>query len=144
MSEQEQRASALESRDDLVDSATNKNKKKIKCMRCDSYILSAQSCVLRTLEASVDVPCMMSKRELKATTAPAVLDSAAAAATTNVDESATKFASEAMNEFWLAGDMLTFENVGFTNLVGNKKFLICADCEIGTYQIRTYIPLCLD
>ena len=42
-----------------------------------------------------------------------------------------KINSENLNEFWLINDMLTFENVGFTNVVDDKKYLICADCEIG-------------
>lgn len=44
--------------------------------------------------------------------------------------------------------MFTFQNVGFTNSVGNNKFLTCADCEagpIGYYDIdskKSYIALC--
>lgn len=38
---------------------------------------------------------------------------------------------ETLSDFWLVKDMFTFENVGFTNTVDNKKFLICADCEVG-------------
>ncbi|EGW14597.1 Guanine nucleotide exchange factor MSS4 [Cricetulus griseus] len=36
-----------------------------------------------------------------------------------------------LQENWLVNDMFIFENVGFTKDVGNIKFLICADCEIG-------------
>ncbi|XP_053515499.1 guanine nucleotide exchange factor MSS4 isoform X3 [Artibeus jamaicensis] len=36
-----------------------------------------------------------------------------------------------LQEHWLVDDMFTFENVGFTKDVGNVKFLVCADCEIG-------------
>lgn len=28
-------------------------------------------------------------------------------------------------------DMFTFENIGFSNTVGDYKYLICADCEMG-------------
>lgn len=36
-----------------------------------------------------------------------------------------------LEEHWLVNDMFIFENVGFTKDVGNVKFLVCADCEIG-------------
>uniref|UniRef100_H0VIJ1 Guanine nucleotide exchange factor MSS4 n=1 Tax=Cavia porcellus TaxID=10141 RepID=H0VIJ1_CAVPO len=36
-----------------------------------------------------------------------------------------------LQDHWLVNDMFTFENVGFTKDVGNIKFLVCADCEIG-------------
>ncbi|XP_072804975.1 guanine nucleotide exchange factor MSS4 isoform X2 [Vicugna pacos] len=36
-----------------------------------------------------------------------------------------------LQEHWLVDDMFIFENVGFTKDVGNVKFLVCADCEIG-------------
>lgn len=36
-----------------------------------------------------------------------------------------------VQEHWLVDDMFVFENVGFTKDVGNVKFLVCADCEIG-------------
>ena len=36
-----------------------------------------------------------------------------------------------LQEHWLVEDMFTFENVGFTKDVGNIKFLVCADCEVG-------------
>jgi hypothetical protein len=39
--------------------------------------------------------------------------------------------SEEFTEFWEIEDMFTFDNVGFSNTVGNYKFLICADCEMG-------------
>lgn len=39
--------------------------------------------------------------------------------------------TECIEKFWLVVDMFTFENVGFTNTLENKKYLICADCEIG-------------
>jgi hypothetical protein len=32
---------------------------------------------------------------------------------------------------WLIPDMFQFENVGFSKTVGNYKYLVCADCEIG-------------
>ena len=38
---------------------------------------------------------------------------------------------EDVSGFWVVGDMMSFENVGFTNTVNNIKYLICADCEVG-------------
>lgn len=39
--------------------------------------------------------------------------------------------TEELSLFWLVAEMLTFENVGFSNTVGNNKYLTCADCEAG-------------
>jgi guanine nucleotide exchange factor len=39
--------------------------------------------------------------------------------------------TELVKHFWMVPDMFQFENVGFSNTVGNVKFLTCADCEIG-------------
>lgn len=38
---------------------------------------------------------------------------------------------DVLQDHWLVDDMFSFENIGFTKDVGNVKFLICADCEIG-------------
>lgn len=42
-----------------------------------------------------------------------------------------KFESENLKDFWEVKDMYTFENIGFSNAVDNKQYLICADCELG-------------
>lgn len=39
--------------------------------------------------------------------------------------------SELLKNYWTVDDMFTFENIGFSNTVQNKKYLICADCEMG-------------
>ena len=39
--------------------------------------------------------------------------------------------NEKLNKFWLVDNMMKFENIGLTNTVNNRKYLICADCEIG-------------
>ncbi|XP_023015506.2 RAB interacting factor STRAT [Leptinotarsa decemlineata] len=39
--------------------------------------------------------------------------------------------SECVSLFWSVSDMFTFQNVGFSNTVGNNKYLTCADCEAG-------------
>lgn len=38
---------------------------------------------------------------------------------------------ELLKNYWTVNDMFTFENIGFSNTVQNKKYLICADCEMG-------------
>lgn len=38
---------------------------------------------------------------------------------------------EQLTHFWQVKDMYTFENIGFSNTVGNIKYLACADCEVG-------------
>ena len=38
---------------------------------------------------------------------------------------------ESLMEHWVVSNMYTFDNIGFSNTVGNIKYLICADCEIG-------------
>lgn len=40
-------------------------------------------------------------------------------------------AGDNLTDFWLVQNMLDFENLGFSKTVEGKKFLICADCEIG-------------
>lgn len=39
--------------------------------------------------------------------------------------------TEVFKEYWIIDDMFHFENIGFSNTVGNYKYLICADCEMG-------------
>lgn len=61
----------------------------------------------------------------------------------NVDELET----EVFKDFWVVDDMFTFENIGFSNTVGDFKYLICADCDMGPigYHIistkKNYIAL---
>lgn len=39
--------------------------------------------------------------------------------------------TENVSSFWTVKDMYTFYNIGFSNTVGNTKYLTCADCEAG-------------
>lgn len=39
--------------------------------------------------------------------------------------------TESLEDFWVVDDMFTFENIGFSNTVDKRKFLICADCDMG-------------
>lgn len=45
----------------------------------------------------------------------------------NLDELET----QSFIEYWIIDDMFTFENIGFSNPVGDYKYLICADCDMG-------------
>eukprot|EP00088_Acartia_fossae_P062501 TRINITY_DN754_c0_g1_i1.p1 TRINITY_DN754_c0_g1~~TRINITY_DN754_c0_g1_i1.p1 ORF type:complete len:130 (-),score=30.70 TRINITY_DN754_c0_g1_i1:138-527(-) len=40
-------------------------------------------------------------------------------------------AKEKLNQFFKVEDMFQFDNIGFTNVVDNYKFLSCADCDLG-------------
>lgn len=101
---------------ELVDSETNKNKKKIKCIRCDSCILQPMSGTYKKLDASLKIPTMKQKKEI----------------VNNPDS----IEHEPVDAFWLVEEMFTFDNIGFTNTVDNKKYLICADCEIGPVGVQ--------
>lgn len=102
------------SQSDLV-SETNTNSKKIKCFRCDSFILSTGAGVFKKIDPGLSIPSLRQKRELA-----------------NPNE--TEY--EILCNFWLVKDAFTFENIGFTNTVQNKKYLICADCEIGPLGVQ--------
>ena len=55
--------------------------------------------------------------------------------------------TEKLLSFWIVNDMYTFHNVGFSNTVGNMKYLICADCDAGpigyhdTTSKKSYVAL---
>lgn len=115
--------------EELIDSDTKKNKNKIKCLRCDSYILQPMTGVYSKQEPSISIPLVKQKKELA----------------NNLD----KMEKESIENFWLVQEMMTFENIGFTNTVDNKKYLICADCEIGPIGLQSLqkpneFLLCID
>ncbi|XP_053722979.1 guanine nucleotide exchange factor MSS4 [Synchiropus splendidus] len=95
-------------RSDLV-SEDGKNIKSVLCQRCGSKVLTPGSAVFA--EKELVLPCMRKKKGVQS-------------AEGSVD-------SDTLTAHWLVEDMFTFENVGFTKGVGNIKYLICADCEIG-------------
>ncbi len=99
----------------LVES--NTNSMRMRCLRCDSLILEAKTALFRLENVSIEIPSMRKKHQLHAQV---------------TDENGVEAVhTESSNKFWLLNDMLTFENIGFTNTVDKKKYLICADCEIG-------------
>ncbi|XP_059471363.1 guanine nucleotide exchange factor MSS4 [Neocloeon triangulifer] len=85
-------------------SEDGKNKHQVKCQRCPSLIMKENIGAVK--EITFDLPSMKKKDE---------------------QESGV----EQIKHFWMVPDMFQFENVGFSNTVGNVKFLTCADCEIG-------------
>jgi hypothetical protein len=98
-----------------VDEETKTNKKKLRCIRCNSLILQEMTSVFKQCEQSIPIPSMKPKKDLANPSNIETIDS---------------------NMFWLVDDMMKFDNVGFTNLVDKKKYLICADCEIGPIGLQ--------
>lgn len=109
----------IENTESLYDSETKKNKTKIVCSHCDSSILVPMSGEYSRQDEAIRMPFERQKKELA--------------------KSVETMEYESMTEFWLVHDMFTFENIGFTNTVDNRKYLICADCEIGPIGVQ-----CLD
>ena len=79
-----------------------KNKSQIVCVRCKSKILPPNMGTYEETECELD--CI---------------------------EKAKKGEKEIVKEFFRVEDMFDFDNLGFTNTVGNRKFLSCADCDLG-------------
>ncbi|XP_030748199.1 guanine nucleotide exchange factor MSS4 homolog isoform X2 [Sitophilus oryzae] len=83
-----------------------RNKRVIKCKFCSSVILTPSSASFTRLEYKL----------------PHIRQ-------TKGSESDPE--TEDIIHFWAVEDMMTFYNVGFSNTVGNTKYLTCADCEAG-------------
>ncbi|XP_058117316.1 guanine nucleotide exchange factor MSS4 homolog [Anopheles ziemanni] len=92
----------------LVD-ADSKNKTDVKCDHCGSVMLKPANAEFTTVQ--YELPLARQKRQ-------------------NADKE-EDFTRETLKHFWMVKDMFTFENIGFSNTVNNRKYLICADCEIG-------------
>ncbi|XP_054258736.1 guanine nucleotide exchange factor MSS4 [Macrosteles quadrilineatus] len=84
-----------------------KNKRAVFCVRCPSKILCVGVGQYKEIEYSL--PNIVSKKVLQEG---------------ETDE-------EVLKEYWQIDNMYNFENIGYTNTVDGKKFLICADCELG-------------
>ncbi|EDM09722.1 rCG46281, isoform CRA_a [Rattus norvegicus] len=89
-------------------SAEGRNRKAVLCQRCGSRVLQPGTALFSRRQ--LFLPSMRKKPDL-------------------VDGSNPD--GDVLEEHWLVNDMFIFENVGFTKDVGNVKFLVCADCEIG-------------
>jgi hypothetical protein len=96
---------------EFIDSKTNRNIGKILCNHCNCLILNVSKATYVQVEHELPV-VKQRKSEIVAA------------------ENGT-FLKEPIQHYWLVNDMLTFENIGFTHTIDNKKYLLCADCEIG-------------
>ncbi|XP_029429789.1 guanine nucleotide exchange factor MSS4 [Rhinatrema bivittatum] len=94
--------------DSSLVSAGGSNSKAVLCQRCSSTVLLPGSA--RYCQKELFLPSMRKKTALAGDTSPE---------------------GETLQDHWLVDDMYSFENIGFTKDVGNIKYLICADCEIG-------------
>ena len=83
-------------------SEAGKNRRQIVCVRCQSKILPPGLGTFQEIECQLD--CFQKGREGE---------------------------KETLREFFRVDDMFDFDNLGFTNTVENKKFLSCADCDLG-------------
>uniref|UniRef100_A0A0D9RP17 Guanine nucleotide exchange factor MSS4 n=1 Tax=Chlorocebus sabaeus TaxID=60711 RepID=A0A0D9RP17_CHLSB len=103
-------AAAMEPAEQLSElvSAEGRNRKAVLCQRCGSRVLQPGT-------------ALFSRRQLFL---PSMRKKPALSEGSNPD-------GNFLQEHWLVEDMFIFENVGFTKDVGNIKFLVCADCEIG-------------
>ncbi|KAG5675841.1 hypothetical protein PVAND_005711 [Polypedilum vanderplanki] len=86
-----------------------KNRNKIRCQYCNCLILNSASAHYTDIVFSL--PLVHQKRSK------------------SIDDLDT----EEFNQYWMIEDMYTFENIGFSNTVGDYKYLICADCEMGPF-----------
>ncbi|GJQ76442.1 hypothetical protein Trydic_g2155 [Trypoxylus dichotomus] len=82
-----------------------KNVRSVTCKYCTSVILTPSSASISYFE--FDLPLMSQKKN-----------------DGNIE-------TETVSIFWIVNDMFTFQNVGFSHTMGNKKYLTCADCEAG-------------
>lgn len=46
-------------------------------------------------------------------------------------ESSDNKNEEELKDYWLVDNIYHFENIGYSNTVDGRKYLICADCEMG-------------
>ena len=93
---------------DQMHPETRKNLKDLRCLKCESLILQAMKCELLENEISEEMPSIFKNKDLELTK----------------EDNSNRW-------FWLATDIFTFENIGLTNAADKKKYLICADCELG-------------
>ncbi|KAG1332640.1 hypothetical protein G6F62_007140 [Rhizopus arrhizus] len=93
----------------LVDSSSQKNTADILCPKegCKCVVLKKNTATLVEREGS--------KLQLPPSSLPEGLI----------------FEKENDSYFWLVGNMMDFENIGFSKTVGTIKYLSCADCDLG-------------
>lgn len=93
---------------ELIDASNSTNKQNVHCTRCSSLILRKNQGQFCCQTFDIPLPAQ-SKAELQK----------------------SNIQSEPLSHYWVVNDIYTFENIGFTNATNQKKYLICADCEIG-------------
>ncbi|KAI6651738.1 Guanine nucleotide exchange factor MSS4 [Oopsacas minuta] len=81
----------------------------IVCQVCKSKILQPNIGVY--VESEAELPPLLKKESLNAAT--------------------QEIPVEKVTAFWKIKDMFHFENIGVSKTIGNTKYLLCADCEIG-------------
>ncbi|XP_005187760.1 guanine nucleotide exchange factor MSS4 homolog [Musca domestica] len=84
-----------------------KNKQEVRCRFCNSLMLKEQEGTYESKQ--FDLPLTHQKNTKDINT----------------------IETESLSDFWVINDMFTFENIGFSNTVDKRKFLICADCDMG-------------
>lgn len=118
-----------------------KNIRSVKCRYCNSTILTPETALFETFEVmshTFPLPALQIILILFQFKLPNLEQKKS-----NVDNPET----ELVTLFWRVNDMFAFQNVGFSNTVGNNKYLTCADCEagpIGYYDIeskKSYVAL---
>uniref|UniRef100_A0A915INC7 Uncharacterized protein n=1 Tax=Romanomermis culicivorax TaxID=13658 RepID=A0A915INC7_ROMCU len=102
---------------ELCSEGTKLNKSNVKCRFCSCVILAPASATLSD-DFQTPLPEMTAKGSNLASHSTT---------TTNTDFPL----STPLKYFWSVDDIFKFENCGFSNTVDGRKFLICADCEMG-------------
>ncbi|KRT80976.1 hypothetical protein AMK59_5037 [Oryctes borbonicus] len=98
-----------------------RNLRSVICKYCTSVILTPLSASISYFE--FDLPLMSQKKN-----------------DGNIE-------TETVSTFWIVNDMFTFQNVGFSHTIEDKKYLTCADCEAGPIgyhdlsQKKSYVAL---
>lgn len=77
----------------------------VKCIHCESRVLSPQSATFLSQSHALPTPTQPKDQPSPNT--------------------------EDLGEWWVVDDMFTFDNIGFSHTVGSTKYLVCADCERG-------------
>jgi hypothetical protein len=81
------------------------NEGKVKCPRCESTIFASNTATLTELNPGLE---MLSIQKI------------------------SEGQREMIHSFWTVNNMMTFENIGFSKSANDgKKYLICAECEVG-------------
>ncbi|XP_030748198.1 guanine nucleotide exchange factor MSS4 homolog isoform X1 [Sitophilus oryzae] len=106
-----------------------RNKRVIKCKFCSSVILTPSSASFTRLEVRKYICLNLIIFHVTMYEPVIIIYKLPHIRQTKGSESDPE--TEDIIHFWAVEDMMTFYNVGFSNTVGNTKYLTCADCEAG-------------